>query len=394
MIWRVSLWLTALAGLWAAPAAAQEADEPAAVAADLSARPRVWLHFDYLLWHVSNGPLPAPVLTVNNNPNSIAALNEPGTRVLVGGSERRDFDYGFLSGLRLAGGAWLDADGTVGAAFSGFRLGPHEVGYTARSPGGAGPVLAIPVNAASPFGSDPAGETTLNAGGAPSAVRIRSSSEAWGGEVNALFVPRPDDDVVVGFLLGGRYFGLRESFDLSDTFLDAANAGTVAVRDAFDTRNHFGGVNLGGQAQWAGGRWQASVAGKVALGVVSQRLEIRGATAVSGAPFGMGDATFPGGVFTQASNIGSYSQERFGVLPEANVRVAFAVTRNLRVSVGYDALFLNSVLRPGNQIDRTVNVNQSVLFGGAEGGPQRPAATLTDSGLWMHGVSVGVGFSF
>lgn len=397
MFRHATVWFVGLCAWGGALTVAQDVDEPddppAVVEPAFSPRPRVWLHFDYLMVRIKAGPLPAPVLTVNDDPTSIAALNEPGTRVLVGGDSGRDFDFDYLNGLRFTAGAWLDSDGRFGAEVSGFQVGPRGAGYSARADG-TGPVLAIPVNAASPFGANPAGETSLNPGGSASIARVDSSVEAWGGELNALLFPTSDDDFTLGYLIGGRYFGMQETFDLVDRFYDAANTGMVTVRDSFQTRNQFAGVNLGGSAQWASGRWAAALTGKLAVGVVRQCLDIRGATVVNGAPFGMADTVFPGGVFSQPSNIGHHSRDTFGVLPEANMRVAFTVTQNLKVSVGYEAMYLNSVLRPGDQIDRTVNVNQSMLFGGGAGGPARPAAPMTDSGLWMHGVSFGVGWTY
>lgn len=256
------------------------------------------------------------------------------------------------------------------------------------------PVIAIPVNATTAFGTNPAGETALNAGGSPSVIRVRSSTDVWGTELNALLVPQPDEPLAWGMLFGGRYLNFGEKFVLSDVFYDTSNTGNIAVRDSYEVRNHFGGVNLGGQAQWSMGRFQASVVGKVALGVVRQNTDIRGETVVNGSAFGMGNASFPGGVFTQANNIGNYTQDRFGVLPEANFRLAFAVTQNLKLSVGYDALFINSVLRAGNQIDRNVNVNQSVLFGNGTSLPARAPGNFNDSSLWMHGVNFGIGLSY
>ena len=357
---------------------------------DPARRPYVWAHFDLLLWRVTNGPVRVPVLTENNNPNSVGSINEAGTRVLVGGTGR-DIRYEGLQGLRISAGAWLDADGHFGVELAGFRMEPDMAGYVATT--GGVPTLAIPVNSLTTLGANPAGETALNSGGSPSAIRIRGTADIWGTELNALFVANPEDEVALGLLFGGRYLNFSEKFELTDIFYDTMNTGTIAVRDSFETRNHFGGVNLGAQARWNLGRWQASLGGKVAVGIVRQNLDVRGETVINGSAFGMANASFPGGVFSQASNIGNYTQDRLGVLPEANFRLAFAVTQNLRVSVGYDALFMNSVLRPGNQLDRNVNLNQSVLFGNGALLPQR-APAVSESSLWMHGVNFGIGLSY
>lgn len=360
-----------------------------------AAKQQVWVHFDYLLWRINAGPAPVPLLTVNQDSSTTAALNEPGTRVLFGGQSGKDFDFGFQNGVRLNLGYWLDTEGQLAIDVSGFLFEGDVSTFKAYTPGNGGPVLGIPVNAVTPFGTDPAGETSLSNGDIPSMVRIRSSTDAWSKEANLMFVPDPAEEALLGFLVGGRYMNLHERFELTDTFSDGMNNSFLTVRDAISTTNHFAGLNLGTRMQWNRGRWNMSVNGKVGLGVVSQRVTIRGETVVNASAFGLGNFVFPGGVFAQASNTGTFSRERFGILPEANFKLAYTITPHLHVSVGYDALFLNSVLRPGNQIDRNVNVNQSILFGnGSVGNPARPSVSMNDSSLWMHGISFGLGLTY
>jgi hypothetical protein len=75
------------------------------------------------------------------------------------------------------------------------------------------------------------------------------------------------------------------------------------------------------------------------------------------------------------------------------LQVGYQVTSCLRAYVGYDFLFWNDVVRPGSQIDTTVNPN--LLPPAIPGGPSRPAPRINDTvDLCVHGVSFGLEFRF
>ena len=57
----------------------------------------------------------------------------------------------------------------------------------------------------------------------------------------------------------------------------------------------------------------------------------------------------------EAPNGGNFHSYRFAVLPEIALRLRYAVTDCLAVSVGYDFLYWSSVLRPGEQVSGTIN---------------------------------------
>lgn len=81
------------------------------------------------------------------------------------------------------------------------------------------------------------------------------------------------------------------------------------------------------------------------------------------------------------------------MVPEATLNLGANVTRNLTAFVGYNFLYANHVLRPGNQIDRQVNPDQVPGFGGTTGvfaGPARPQPLLNDSDFWAQGINFGL----
>ena len=128
---------------------------------------------------------------------------------------------------------------------------------------------------------------------------------------------------------------------------------------------------------------------KVALGEVHQTVDINGNTtfAVPGVT-----TASPGGLLALPTNIGSYTRDHFAVVPEVGVKVGYQVTEHLRVFVGYTFLYLSNVLRPGELIDRTVNVSQlpSILGPGTLVGAPRPALTFKDTDFWTQGVNFGL----
>jgi Putative beta barrel porin-7 (BBP7) len=59
-------------------------------------------------------------------------------------------------------------------------------------------------------------------------------------------------------------------------------------------------------------------------------------------------------------------------------------------------MYLSSVVRPGDQVDRTVNVANvptSLAFG-LPGGPASPAPQFVRTDFWAQGVTFGVLFKF
>jgi hypothetical protein len=124
---------------------------------------------------------------------------------------------------------------------------------------------------------------------------------------------------------------------------------------------------------------------KVALGNNHQSLDITGSTQTTS---GGALAMTAGGLFAQPTNIGSESNDEFAVLPEASVIFGYQLTRRIKLTAGYNFLYINHVLRAAEQIDRSVNPTQ--FDGGMLVGEARPARILTDNEFYMHGWSTGI----
>src|SRR5262245_12979915 len=78
--------------------------------------PHWWFSGEYLLWFTRGQPVGFPLLTTSA-PTSNGLLGAPSTTELVRGD---DLSYGAISGFRLNGGFFGDADRRFGALVSGF----------------------------------------------------------------------------------------------------------------------------------------------------------------------------------------------------------------------------------------------------------------------------------
>jgi hypothetical protein len=162
----------------------------------------------------------------------------------------------------------------------------------------------------------------------------------------------------------------------------------IDVSDDFDTENDFHGADLGAVLGLRRGAWLLDVTTKVALGDMRESLRIDGSTTVAGF------APLAGGWLAAPSNIGQYTDHEFAAIPELGVRLAFVAFNVVQLSVGYDLTYVSSVVRTGDQIDRSVSPSQLASLplargGGSPSGTLRPQPRLDDSALWMHGITFG-----
>src|SRR6185436_19239264 len=106
--------------------------------------------------------------------------------------------------------------------------------------------------------------------------------------------------------------------------------------------------------------------------------------------------TLPGGLLAASSNIGHYERDEFAVVPEAAVTFGFTLSNSCRIFAGYSFTYLSNVVRPAEQIDRTVNLGltpTSPSFGTSTQ-PQAPRPLMQSSDFWMQGINVGAAFRF
>ena len=231
-----------------------------------------------------------------------------------------------------------------------------------------------------------------------------------GGPIVNLFRSNPDDGGTlyeVNALAGFRFLQLRETLRIEQetVLLPGATApynGTLVgsparlgVSDEFDAQNRFYGGQIGLQGTLYHDRWSLGLGGKVAIGVMTERLDVNGfSTQTSTAP--TTSAATVGGLFANASNIGRYNNDVFAVIPEFQGTLGRQWTSWLSTSFGYTFLYASRTLRSGNQYSPVVNTSiiptsPSYGIGGAIATPN---PLLTQSSYWLQGVSFGLNIRY
>jgi hypothetical protein len=363
------------------------------------ARDRFWFLAGYESAWIKPGRNTTPLLTQGSPADAHpGALDQPGTTILFGDR----VDYRRFDGVRLDLGFYLNDCWAV--EWVGEYLFPRHVKTAVASDANGNPILARPV-----FNVlDQTERAFINSspGIATGAAFVDARSEFLGSELNLRTLYRPSDCFRLELLGGFRFLRLQETLATRDllqplvpgvfTFLGFNPVDPTMVledADTFRTVNHFYGIQLGGQATWEGKRLFASAFGKVAVGVTDEEVDINGQTALftPAQPF-----VASGGILALPTNIGQHTRPVFGFVPEGGLAVGVKVTPHLRLTAAYSFLYWNSVVRPGNQIDRGVNptlVPSDATFGTLTG-PLRPAFRFGDETFWVHTLTVGVDLHF
>ncbi|VTS02027.1 BBP7 family outer membrane beta-barrel protein [Tuwongella immobilis] len=386
---------------------------------------RFMMSAEYLSWWTKGTT--APALATNSPVNSFGIIGQPGTTVVAGGQDlldnRRD-------GMRFRGVWWCDPCQLWGIDASIFFTNDLSDSYNYSnnpfaSPQAPNALLARPFstqNFGNLFGGQFA-EAVASIGELAGNMTIASESSLWGAELNGRRRLWRGCDWNVDGLIGYRYVSLRDTISITERIYGLPQSQTfsgtiVTVNDSFRTTNHFHGGQLGLTGSIQRGRWELDWRTSVALGTVSQNIEIEGSQNVlsagtgTAAPFFTGPAQ-PGGLLALNSNIGSYDRNRFAWMPELGVNLNYALTPRLKAFVGYNFMYLSSVVRAADQIDTTVDINRVPRFPvpvfqpgtqvplglGAPGTAPpfpgvRPTPTFRDTDFWAQGISFGLKFDW
>jgi hypothetical protein len=349
-----------------------------------------WGGADYLLWWVKGAPTPGPLVTTGNPNDPLpGSIGQPGTQVLIGNSSQ---DLGTFSGARVTLGTWLNSCNTVGVEGSGFWLLKNTTSSTINDP-----ALYVPIN-----NTDPnfAGQNSVIIGD-PSqqfrgTVTVSSSLQLWGAQLNGVFNCYRSCGTEFNLLVGGLYMNLQENLNIATSSQDLLVGTVNTTNDSFTTRNQFYGGQLGGRFSFQHERWFVDLTGTVGLGINHESVDIQGSSSQFG-PGGLTPGSFPGGIFAQPSNIGHYTHNQFTVLPAGELKIGYQVTRWMGIYAGYDVLYWNQVVRPGNQIDHNVNTSQNTILNGGTGtlvGASNPSPLFNRSDFWAQGVTFGIVFRY
>ena len=296
-----------------------------------------------------------------------------------------------ISGLRFELGGWLDSQDIFGIDAGGLGQERRVNHFAAASDNTGTPLLALPYFSQTPKNVGERAQVISNPKKQAGEIDVAASLEHWNTEINGVFCVfrRPGLEIVL--LAGTRYEDLLENLSSRARSLTIATNTTKILNDHFTTRNQFFGSQLGGAVHWQRDVVFLDVAGKIAVGSTHQILDIQGDSSQTGPKGG----SFPGGLYAQPSNIGRTGANPFSVIPSLEAKLGYQLTPRLRAFIGYDILYWNHILRPGEQIDRNINLTQSPLLGaGVLSGPATPVRLLDRAVFWAQDVNFGFEFRF
>ena len=319
---------------------------------------RLTLGAEYLLWFARAQN--APALLTTSSPANSGILGRSDTQVIFGNQSLAQTQH---SGARFSAIYRLNdlwaLDGNV------WFLGRNGGEFNATS--AQYPVLARPfvnLNTGENY-SQVITSPNLSTG----AANIKYDTSVWGAEANfrrgLLCGPCSRLDGLIGF----RNFNLEDTLQITETFARTPNSPTSIgvptalsgqVVDRFRTENHFYGVNLGLAGEIRRGWWFLQGRAAVGLGSMYQTAIINGSQTINTTT---GTQTSEGGLLAlPGANIGTFKQTKFGVIPDVGLTVGLNLTQNLRLGVGYNFMYANSVVRPANMIDTGLDVNRIPNF--------------------------------
>lgn len=345
---------------------------------------RYFVQADYLLWWMRAGNV--PVLASTGAAQSFGYLGQPGTQTLLGPGT---FGTTARNGFRIRGGMWCDDCLSQGVDGSVFFLGRQSSRFQIDS--NQFPTIARPIFA--PNFNQEFAELVAFPGLSSGTLLAETSSALWGADLNyrqsLCRTCTSHSEIFAGY----RHLNLREDLAITEFIIAGPNApdpqGTnIVVQDSFKTRNRFHGGQVGYAFGQRMGRFDVDGRVSVALGVNAQEVEINGTQ--SRTRPGQVAERFTGGLLAAGPNIGTFNRDKFSVAPEATLNVGYRVTPNLRTYVGYNFLYWSNVIRPGDQIDRTVDLTFIPNGPPVPFSQNRPLPTFKQSDLWVHGVQFGL----
>jgi hypothetical protein len=354
--------------------------------------PRWYLRAEYLLWWTKDDRVPPLVTT--STPDDQGIVGRPSTRVLFGGD---GLDQNPRSGGRFTAGYFLDDCGDKFFEVSGFFLGQRSARFTANS--AMNPILARPFFNLN--GGAESSQTVASPGISTGSINVNAPSNLWGLQANLGCNLGCGCNYAVRLLGGFRYLDLDESLTITENIQGLGGApppftnASISVFDRFATHNQFYGGQAGLEGRYRAGRWSLDGRFTLALGGTHQSLTIDGMETIV-SPDGT-VRMFRGGLLALPSNIGHFSQNRFSVVPEVGINLGYQLTDRLRAYAGYNFLYWSNVLRPGEQIDRVLDITQIPNFappGTPSAGQNRPRVSFKESDFWAQGITFGLEFTY
>lgn len=384
---------------------------------------------EYLLWKIKDAPAPPTQLTI---PFTISGLNQEQTALTIPGN---GVDYGSRSGVRASLGYFFDADRRFGLEGSFFEMERRDGSFITSQQANLQLNVTVVQNIATATIVNGAvvntiTQTPINVA-LPSTLTVSASGSAgptdfWGFEVNGRSHRWDFGGLSIDFAGGFRCLNLAEEFNLNESIiLQTANPNTVFVNgaivsnaqlngvipvpvsglntvtatqsyNAIGTRNTFYGANLSAYWDWRFmNRLSFQGYGKIAMGPMVENFTITAITSTSTGTGGSGGTNAQGGGVLPAVGFLDQGRTRLAVIPELNFTCAWHWTENIRSTFGFNFLYINSVMRPGDQLQFNSS-NTQINISGTQNNVAtvQPAFVPKDTNFWAQGVTCGLEFRY
>lgn len=343
---------------------------------------------EYLMWWTRGANTPPLVTTGPTGARVPGGLGQPGTVILDGNDYVLD---DIRWGLRFNTGVWFDEARCFGVDGNFFFLGEKSESSSIGSLGS--PEIARPLIFNLENGQRVEGtQITASPGIASGRVDVSHSTELWGAEANFRTNLFCTPGCFVDLLVGWRTLNLEDDTRITEFVSGTRNGitGNFLLSDVFQSNNSFNGGQIGLAAEhrlWD--RWTLDWRAKIAMGSTRQRVDIAGATQISGTNTAA-DGLYNVGVLALPPNIGSHSRNVFSVVPEVQVNLGYQINPYIRTYVGYNFMYWSNVARASEHINR--NINPNFLAPPVAGGPNEPSFNWKGSGFWAQGMNFGLEF--
>jgi hypothetical protein len=221
-------------------------------------------------------------------------------------------------------------------------------------------------------------------------IVVQTGSDVLTADVTCRRVFRLDGQWRVDLLAGYMTARIDESLRVTSS-TDITGEGThILVEDLFATKNAFHGGHIGLQLQrgWPHGATLDLLA-RVGFGNMRQWVTIAGMQETISAGQSTVDSS---GLLAQSTNIGLHRRDVFAVAPEIQVRYEHPLSDHLQLLAGYSFLYWNRVAQPADQLDPQLGINANQPPPSGE--PQRPTFLFRDGDFYVHGVDVGLRWTY
>ncbi len=345
-----------------------------------------WVTLEYM--HAWRTQRLLPALATSSPPGVNGRL--PGSDILFGNGE---IGGDLKAAGRLSFGAWLDEDRVLGLGAKFFATARDSTSFSRQSDGSQ--VLSRPY-----FDTDPLVNASRvlpvarpNLGSVLQGdIQAKASNDLLSAETYGSYLLYACRGRRLDFIAGYQFARIDDSLVISNRSTEMFPPGTqFSFEDVFSVKNTFNGGELGLLGQYDAGPITFSALGKLGLGDMHQVVTIDGRYTVNG-------NGGPGGLLTQPTNIGTYTSDKFCLVPEADLKMIYHMTRRFDFSLGYSLIYWNKVALAGDQIDTSKNgmptVNSSQLLGGPFFvPPNNPELKgIHDTSFWVQGITFGLTF--